>query len=189
MQTQTFKFNTDKLLGSIYVQNGEYREYENALMETIEKIKDDETFSRVPRDAQYRDVVDAHIGFYADFEDLVLEMMYRQWRIREPRAEGNKIHENFGAHMARFLQDKGSIVDMRPTLYGWHGGGHKLHQQLKKARIVGIYDIQELTWKEFEGTFVENSEHSGIQAYLVTNTGLERYVRYRGSMADVLSYD
>lgn len=189
MQTQTFEFNTDKILGSIYVQNGAYREHENTLIDTIEKIKDDNTFSLVPRDAQYREVVEQHVGFYEDFEDLVLEMMYRQWRIREPREEGNEISTNFGAHIARFLQNKGSIVSIQPTVYGWTGGGHKLHQQLKKARIVGIYDIKELTWTEFEGTFVENSEHSGIQAYLVTNTGLERYVRYRGSMADVLSYD
>lgn len=188
MQTESFDFNVEKILGSIYVKDGGYRAHENELLEVATKIEQYGTFLNVPRNAQFREVVDVHYGFYSNFEELVLEAMYRQWRIREPREEGNEINTNFGAHVAHFLQNKGTIVDIQPSNYNWRGGGHRSYQELSKARIVGIYDIKELFWYEFDGTFVEDSEHTGIQAYMVTHTGFERYVRYEGLLAEVLAY-
>lgn len=90
-----------------------------------------------------------------------------------------------------FVARKGSLVDARPSEYGWQGYDTGEREHVAECGVHALRCTwQDLTWTEFQGTFAEPAilDCQGVEAVVTCACGLvedERF-RYGGSYGDLL---
>ena len=163
---------------------------EQEVFESAAWLEQTGVFTVFARSAQFRDIVDWLFGHFGqslvrshDYAGLMLEMMYLQ--CREPGEV--QVLSEYESLTARFLQERGMPVDVYASYFGWQD--FDVVELFRQGTVVRIDDIGDETWREFEDTFYEGDDsHSGFSAYVTLDTGVQRYVRYEGSLADVMKY-
>lgn len=178
-------FDIVQLAREFHITYPGYDRTKDYFLETAAQLEATGVFTKVSPDAQLRDIVDwlGTAGYRIDHSGTVLDTMYRAWK-------GETQHSDFNDYekmTAAFLQERGTPVKLFDDYYGWEDFG--VEDELKSSQIIAIEDIGVDSWQQFEGTFYEgDATRSGLIAYITTDTGLERYVRYEGDLADVFKY-
>lgn len=87
----------------------------------------------------------------------------------------------FHGALARTLVKKGTSVSLAASLYGWKDFSRDSH-----GGIVAILSAYEDYWDHFEGTFAENSYHTGLSGTAVYADGAQRYIRWETDLSDFI---
>lgn len=184
----TFRFDVDALHKAVTAVVDHALETE--VLESAAWLEQTAVFTVFTRDTQFREIVDWLFGHFGqslvrshDYAGLMLETMYLQWR----ESGELQVMTEYESLTARFLQEHGMPVDVYPSYFGWQD--FDAVDVLRQGTVVRIDDIGDETWREFEDTFYEGDDwHSGFSAYLTLDTGVQRYVRYEGSMAELMQH-
>lgn len=140
---------------------------------------------------------DAYVGFLDSYK--VLSAIYPHWVDRRGlaqrsdnylspsyKAEGWK--KDFVKELSLYVIKSGSVVSLsRSHSYGWTDGEALSESFYAPSQILGAYNLEEMSWSEFGGTFAEDYDKIGMQIDVLYKDGQSRTVRLDGSMSDFLS--
>lgn len=129
-------------------------------------------------DPAYLAVLDSIYPYWVDYEAL----KNREDNILNWTSSDNW-ELNYKVSLAQYLIENGVVVMHGASIYLWKD--YPLSQSDK--HIVGVYNIQEDSWGEFLGTFVDNEQKTGYIADVLFSDGTSRIVRVEGSLGSMLN--
>lgn len=101
--------------------------------------------------------------------------------------------DEYKAAAGRFVLKNGSPREMeRDTTYGWLASDWNEvgeHLRAHAADEVTLGEFQDVEWSQFDGTFVDDSEHQGIEVTVTCACGrlTDRVWRYEGTLGEILT--
>lgn len=93
--------------------------------------------------------------------------------------------------MAETIIQHGLPAQLYASYYGWADYDLVFARQEGKHThpVVGVFDVQEDYWHEFNGTFcTDDDSHSGMVAEVVFFDGTVRKYRYEGSLGETMRH-
>jgi hypothetical protein len=90
--------------------------------------------------------------------------------------------------LARFMAKNGEAMSLTASYYGWHD--YDISRAIREGKsgwdVAVVLDVREDSWGEFEGTFTDGSEHSGVAADVVYANGENRTLRWEGTLGEIM---
>jgi hypothetical protein len=86
--------------------------------------------------------------------------------------------------LAQTLATQGFVMDDSDGMFGWKD--YNLNFAGGKPNVIAVLSVWEDHWDEFEGTFTENSYHTGITGEVVLADGSVRLMRHESEIGDML---
>lgn len=126
----------------------------------------------------------------------VMSLMFPLWNDHMALfgSERNALHQvpansswerGYRNFIAKFLRDNAEPVNLFDSTYGWRETRQFLATH-PNENVVGIYNITEDAWSEFQDTFSENSQHTGVTAEALYSNGAMRKLRWEGSLTEIM---
>lgn len=145
----------------------------------IERVSDTDYHTMLTIQGLYRAWVDMPALIAREDNILGWEGVAEDWRI------------GYQKSMSDTIVKHGLPARLYASYYGW--ADYDLvfaHQEGKHTHpIVGVFDVQEDYWHEFNGTFcTDDDSHSGMVAEVVFSNGTARKYRYEGSLGETMRH-
>lgn len=88
--------------------------------------------------------------------------------------------------LSEYVIKNGFLVQVNPSHFGWEDYNSSGSLKYSKSQIVGAYNIKELYWSEFAGTFVDADEKIGVEIDVLYSNGYSRKLRVEKGMAEIV---
>lgn len=89
--------------------------------------------------------------------------------------------------LSEYVIKNGFLVQVNPGHFGWEDYNSSGSLKYSKSQIVGAYNIKELYWSEFAGTFVEADEKVGVEIDVLYSNGYSRKLRVEKGIAEIIN--
>lgn len=183
--------------------NISHNSYERALESVIELLS--EISDNVGNVLTFGEIVSLtdnvssiHYEHLTHSERHALNALYPHWVDYEAlvNRSDNYLSENidetdwkvgYNKSLSEYVIRNGTLVQVDPTHFGWGDYQNDGTIKYSKSQVVGAYNVKEIYWSEFAGTFVDADDKIGIELQVLFSNGYSRNLRVEKSMAEIIN--